>query len=505
MVSTIHTNSCSTYASAARPTSRSLPRVLEPITSVRNFVSCVRGSSTFKLPTRYKVKDLLGTGAYGVVVSAYDKKLKENVALKKIPRAFEDSTDASRMVRELQVLSRFNHPHLLGLRGIVCPLNEDNFNDIFFATELMDTDLYKVIKSSQKLGGDHILMIMFQIFLGLKQLHDCKILHRDLKPQNILLTDSCQVKIADFGLCSIDHHERAVNEVTEYVVTRWYRAPELILCNKGYGPEVDIWSAGCVFVELITREVLFRGKDYLDQLRTILRCLGKPRTEFVMNTITGKKSREFLLEGDFEPECEVKNKLRKFIMRNEKLGIKKRDKTLLGNDFDIWQMFNFAEGMLSFDFRARLSADQALHHPFLKPILEDYRDGAFEFGQDIEFEEDDEEEMWLDCAPDERGFYYGPFHFDREVPDLSCSKNISVIEAEVSKIRPAEEGTKFELENKEIKELAFKEIAKQNADAAKYLLKLSDQGELYFPLSEKEVTFFCHVIEENRTDKLGGV
>ena len=120
----------------------------------------------------------------------------------------------------------------------------------------MESDLSKIIQSGQKLGRDHIQYFMYQILLGLSYLHSCEIIHRDLKPGNILVNRNCDLKICDLGLA-----RNISNELTDYVVTRWYRAPELILMYTEYTYTIDIWSLGCIFAELLNGKPLFPGKD----------------------------------------------------------------------------------------------------------------------------------------------------------------------------------------------------------------------------------------------------
>jgi len=125
----------------------------------------------------------------------------------------------------------------------------------YVVTDLMDTDLAHIVKSPQ-VTMDHIKYIMYQILRGLKALHAAEVLHRDLKPANILLTVECDVKIADLGLA-----READYEMTEYVASRWWRAPELLIGTTSYNAAVDMWSVGCIFAELLGRRPLFNGRD----------------------------------------------------------------------------------------------------------------------------------------------------------------------------------------------------------------------------------------------------
>eukprot|EP01004_Peranema_trichophorum_P006483 NODE_5302_length_1034_cov_34.074643_g4737_i0.p1 GENE.NODE_5302_length_1034_cov_34.074643_g4737_i0~~NODE_5302_length_1034_cov_34.074643_g4737_i0.p1 ORF type:complete len:286 (-),score=47.74 NODE_5302_length_1034_cov_34.074643_g4737_i0:175-942(-) len=140
----------------------------------------------------------------------------------------------------------------------------------------MDTDLNNVLRSRQKLNEEHYQYFMYQILRGLKYVHSASVLHRDLKPANILTNISCDLRICDFGLAREFNPSDCLQELTDYVVTRWYRAPELLLMSTQYTPAIDIWSCGCIFAELMNRRPIFNGRDYLNQLQIITDALGTP-------------------------------------------------------------------------------------------------------------------------------------------------------------------------------------------------------------------------------------
>jgi len=146
--------------------------------------------------------------------------------------------------------------------------------------ELMDSDLHKVIQSNKPLTMRHNKCFLKQMLEGIKAMHSIGCLHRDLKPGNILVSKDCQLRITDFGLARFldDETKRGENEVspmTQYVVTRWYRPPELLLAPKlPYGEAVDLWSIGCILAELIKRKALFPGKDHLGQVDLIFQACG---------------------------------------------------------------------------------------------------------------------------------------------------------------------------------------------------------------------------------------
>lgn len=163
----------------------------------------------------------------------------------------------------------------------------------------METDMYKLLKT-QRLSNDHVCYFLYQILRGLKYIHSANVLHRDLKPSNLLLNTTCDLKICDFGLARVadpDHDHTGF--LTEYVATRWYRAPEIMLNSKGYTKSIDVWSVGCILAEMLSNKPLFPGKHYLDQLNHILGILGTPSTED-MNCIINEKARGYLQSLPFK-------------------------------------------------------------------------------------------------------------------------------------------------------------------------------------------------------------
>jgi serine/threonine protein kinase len=131
---------------------------------------------------------------------------------------------------------------------------------------------------------------LYQLLRGLKYIHSANVLHRDLKPSNLLVNANCELKIADFGLARTTSD---TNFMTEYVVTRWYRAPELLLNCSEYTEAIDVWSVGCIFMELLNRKPLFPGKDYVLQLVLITEVLSL--NVFVFRSFESRKFQEVML------------------------------------------------------------------------------------------------------------------------------------------------------------------------------------------------------------------
>jgi len=185
------------------------------------------------------------------------------------------------------------HENLLSIKTILHPLSSSNFDDLYLVSELMETDLSSVIKSPQELGEAHIQFFLYQILRGVLFLHTSNVIHRDLKPRNLLVNSNCDLKICDFGLSRIDfpnmqvspnmnsecasQHSTKTNPrrqwktvaMTDYIATRWSRAPEIIVGWSTYTKSVDIWSIGTILAELLTRRPIFAGGDNEEQVNNI--------------------------------------------------------------------------------------------------------------------------------------------------------------------------------------------------------------------------------------------
>mmetsp|Transcript_13331 Transcript_13331/g.34955 ORF Transcript_13331/g.34955 Transcript_13331/m.34955 type:complete len:242 (-) Transcript_13331:1392-2117(-) len=224
----------------------------------------------FILPKKYEFVKSLGSGAFGAVCAFRDRDDGEIVAIKKVI-AFDDVVDARRTLREIMLLRALHHENLLSIKYIVPPIDYNAYEPVYIVSESMDADLLQIIKSPQPLTDDHTKYFIYQILKGLKYLHSAHVLHRDLKPNNLLVLKNCDLKICDFGLARViaEPDEERDASMTQYVVTRWYRAPELILCLGNYDFAIDIWSVGCILAELLMRKPLFPGKDCMKKLNLL--------------------------------------------------------------------------------------------------------------------------------------------------------------------------------------------------------------------------------------------
>eukprot|EP00441_Pelagodinium_beii_P041491 CAMPEP_0197647422 /NCGR_PEP_ID=MMETSP1338-20131121/25290_1 /TAXON_ID=43686 ORGANISM="Pelagodinium beii, Strain RCC1491" /NCGR_SAMPLE_ID=MMETSP1338 /ASSEMBLY_ACC=CAM_ASM_000754 /LENGTH=425 /DNA_ID=CAMNT_0043221209 /DNA_START=60 /DNA_END=1337 /DNA_ORIENTATION=- len=226
----------------------------------------------WKIPSNYEAKQLIGTGSYGSVCEAYDSKTNRLVAIKRIGHMFEDLIDCKRILREIAILSKLNHEYVVQIYDIVAPSNVMNFDELYIVMEICDSDLKKLCRTDVSLTPLHINTLAYNLLVGLKYLHSAGIYHRDLKPANCLVNQDCSVKICDFGLSrAIGEQQPHLQELPEtprkedetqkptklkrhltgHVVTRWYRAPELILLQENYTEAIDIWSVGCIYAELL--------------------------------------------------------------------------------------------------------------------------------------------------------------------------------------------------------------------------------------------------------------
>jgi serine/threonine protein kinase len=199
--------------------------------------------------------------ADGIVWKAVDKKSKETVALKKVFDAFQNATDAQRTYREVHFLLKMRgHPNIITLQHV---MKADNDRDLYLTFEFMDTDLNAAIKANI-LEDVHKQYIMYQCFDALQFMHACELVHRDMKPANLLLNSMCLMKVCDFGLARSvatwnDGGDVRDAIMTDYVATRWYRAPEILVASSSYDYSVDMWSAGCILAECLLGKPAFTG------------------------------------------------------------------------------------------------------------------------------------------------------------------------------------------------------------------------------------------------------
>lgn len=255
--------------------------------------------SRFELPLKFEIIDAVGSGAYGVVVAAKDTEIEDEqdnlVAIKKIEKAFEHKVFTLRTLRELKIMRLLNHENVLSIKSILLPRSLQQFDELYVVSDLMETDLAQIIKSNQVLSDEHIQFFLYQILRGLKYIHSCGILHRDLKPRNLLVNSNCDLKICDFGLAraTINTLMTSSASMTDYIATRWYRAPEVILSWRQYSAAIDVWSVGCILAELIRRKPLLPATTEQEQMMMITNLIGKPSNTLI-DQIEDNDNRTFM-------------------------------------------------------------------------------------------------------------------------------------------------------------------------------------------------------------------
>ncbi|EIW68994.1 CMGC/MAPK/P38 protein kinase [Tremella mesenterica] len=299
-----------------------------------DFVKLSIFGTVFEVTTRYVDLQPVGMGAFGLVCSAKDQLSNTSVAIKKIMKPFSTPVLSKRTYRELKLLKHLRHENIISLSDIfISPLE-----DIYFVTELLGTDLHRLL-TSRPLEKQFIQYFLYQILRGLKYVHSAGVVHRDLKPSNILVNENCDLKICDFGLARIQDPQ-----MTGYVSTRYYRAPEIMLTWQKYDVAVDIWSTGCIFAEMLEGKPLFPGKDHVNQFSIITELLGTPPDD-VIQTIASENTLRFVQ------------------------SLPKREKVPFSSKFPNADpiSLDLLEKMLVFDPRTRVSAADGLSHEYLAP------------------------------------------------------------------------------------------------------------------------------------------
>ncbi|TWW61636.1 Mitogen-activated protein kinase 14B [Takifugu flavidus] len=340
----------------------------------------------WEVPERYQNLSPVGSGAYGSVCSAFDMKAGLRVAVKKLSRPFQSIIHAKRTYRELRLLKHMKHENVIGLLDVFTPATSlKEFTDVYLVTHLMGADLNNIVKC-QKLTDDHVQFLIYQILRGLKYIHSADIIHRDLKPSNLAVNEDCELKILDFGLA-----RHTDDEMTGYVATRWYRAPEIMLNWMHYNMTVDIWSVGCIMAELLTGRTLFPGTDRIlpplfgfelycidrdgkaldiNQLQQIMRLTGTPPASLI-SRMPSHEARNYIKSLPHMPK---RNFADVFIGANP-LAV------------------DLLEKMLVLDTDKRITASKALAHPYFsqyhdpddEPEADPY-DQSFE-SRELEIEE----------------------------------------------------------------------------------------------------------------------
>ena len=282
-------------------------------------------------------------GTYGIVFKARDKKTGEVAALKRVK--MDEVADGFPLtaLREVNILLSLDHPSIVNVNEVVVG---SKLNFVFMVMEYVENDLKGLMDQMAKSSTPNFTIpevkdLMLQLLSGMSYLHENWIMHRDLKMSNILVTNSGNLKICDFGLA---RQFEGVAKYTQLVVTLWYRAPELLLGATTYGPAIDVWSLGCIFGELLSGSPLFNGQAEIDQLQKIFKMLGTPNDRIwpEFSSLPSVKTVTFA-EQPY-------NKLRQKFPR---------DSTGLSD-----KGFELLNRMLTYDPAKRFTCDDALNDPF---------------------------------------------------------------------------------------------------------------------------------------------
>ncbi|KAG1368113.1 Mitogen-activated protein kinase 3 [Cocos nucifera] len=301
----------------------------------------------FEIDMKYVPIKPIGRGAYGVVCSSINRETNEKVAIKKIHNVFDNRVDALRTLRELKLLRHIRHENIVALKDIMMPANR-SFKDVYLVYELMDTDLHQIIKSSQALSNDHFQYFLFQLLRGLKYIHSANILHRDLKPGNLLVNSNCDLKICDFGLA-----------------------------------RTNVWSVGCIFAELLGRKPIFPGTECLNQLRLIINVLGT-MNDADLGFIDNQKARKYIKSLPYTPGIPLAN----LYPHASPPAI------------------DLLQKMLVFDPSKRIGVTEALEHPYMSPLYDPSANPPAQVPIDLDIDEDLGEDMIREMMWNEMLYYH---------------------------------------------------------------------------------------------------
>ncbi|KAG2173857.1 hypothetical protein INT43_005277 [Umbelopsis isabellina] len=284
----------------------------------------------------YEKLNRIEEGAYGIVFRARDRKSGDIVALKKFKLDKEKNGFPVTSLREIRTLMLAKHPNIVNIREIVVG---DKFDQIFMVMDFIDHDLKSLMEDMKNpFLQSEVKTIMIQLLSAVALMHDNWMIHRDLKTSNLLLNNRGQIKVADFGLART--YGSPLGNMTQLVVTLWYRAPELLLGAKEYSTAVDMWSIGCIFAELVRKEPLLPGRSEIEQLDKIFKLLGMPNDKIWpgFSDLPHAKNIAFVNQPY--------NNLRSKFLYLTEAGIDLMSK------------------LLTYDPKKRISAEEALKHPY---------------------------------------------------------------------------------------------------------------------------------------------
>ena len=292
------------------------------------------------MQNKYEVLGVVGEGAYGIVYKCKNKETGKYVAIKKFKEVGDDLVKKT-MKRELKMLQRLHHPNVVEF--------QDAFRrkgNLFLVFEFVDKNLLELLQEHPNgLEPNLIRHLIYQLCKSIKYLHEQNIIHRDIKPENLLITDKMESKLCDFGFARLVSETN--EKLTDYVATRWYRAPELLLSQGSYGKEVDYWAIGCIMGELVDGNPLFPGENELDQIHCIQKVLGNltenQEEMFYSNPLFNGKN----LLNVTKPETLEKRYYGKFSKK----------------------AISFMKGLLALDPKKRLNGNTVFKHAYFEKLV----------------------------------------------------------------------------------------------------------------------------------------
>jgi len=354
---------------------------------------------SWQLPERYEVCEWIGSGSYGTVCEAEDSETGSSVAIKRCGGLFDHLSCGTCILREISILSRLDHVNVIKIHRVFIPDSIQRFHDLYMVMELADSDLKKLMTKDVALTPLHTSTLLYNLLRGVRYIHSAGVYHRDLKPANCFVNADCTVKIGDFGLAralgddvpaheitprvseggprsipQVPHTQRMERRLTGHVVSRWYRAPELILLQQSYTDAIDMWSVGCIYAELLG---MLPGIDVADRAP-----LFPGMCCFPCSPHPGLPADyRYYTQGNQDMLCKIFNilgtpsdmELAELDREDAKLYVRcfqSRVGCGLGAKFPhvARESVDFLEEVLHFSPRARASAVEALRHPLLRSI-----------------------------------------------------------------------------------------------------------------------------------------
>ena len=296
------------------------------------------------MQSKYEVMGIVGEGAYGIVYKCRNKENGEFVAIKKFKET-EDEIVKKTMSRELRALQNLKHEHIVEYKEAF-----KRKGNLYLVFEYVERNLLEVLQENPKgLDPNLIKKIIYQLCVAIRYLHSLNVIHRDIKPENLLIDSQYKLKLCDFGFARTIKSQK--EKLTDYVATRWYRAPELLTGSGTYGPEVDYWAIGCIMGELTDGDPLFPGENEIDQIRVIQKVIGKLADD--QNELIAKNPR---FKGSNFEVSKPETLERRYMGKLSKSAI------------------NFMKALLHPDPKMRLKDDKVFSHQYFENLTLNFED-----------------------------------------------------------------------------------------------------------------------------------